>query len=146
MASFRRNKKGFTLIELLVVIAIIGILGAIVAVSTTAIMKNARKNAASSRLRSDWKITATAFNQINKGFTTTKKPTKDLLATRLGTTKVLLGTENCPNLDDDYVYIKYEETNKVNAKYKVVAIYTKYKDKYYYTTDGQTITGPKSSP
>ena len=149
MSFFRRNKKAFTLIEILVVIAIIGILSAIVTVSTIAIVKNSRKKAVSARLCSYWSITATAFNQINKGFTTYSSPNADFLATRLGLEKksIKLGSEECTSLSNDQIYIQYKYNSKsVSNKYSLVCIWTRYNNDYYYTTDGKTVSGPKNSP
>ena len=146
MKVFRRNKKGFTLIEVLVVVAIIAILGAIVTASTVAILRSSRKKAVTSNLTSYWSITVTAFNQINKGYTTSASPSAAFLKTRLNF-EPKLGTGDCPKLSENEIYIKYEYNSKsVNQKYTVTAIYIRYKNQYYYTTDGKTVTGPKDAP
>ena len=49
MRFFRRNKKAFTLIELLIVIAIIGVLSAIVTISTMAILRSMEKKSATTK-------------------------------------------------------------------------------------------------
>ncbi len=129
------------------VVAIIAILGAIVTVSTIAILRSSEKKSVTSKLSNYWSITNTAFNQINKGFTTSGSPTKDFLKTRLGTDKIKLGTDECPTLSNDYIYIQYTENKKsVNQKYTVTAIYIRYNSKYYYTTDGKSASGPKDTP
>ena len=147
MGSFRRNKKGFTLIEIIVVIAIIAILGGIVATSIFAIYRNSEKKAASSKLSESWNITSTAFHQINRGFTTVSSPNVNFLSTRLGTTKIKLGTKACESLSKDYIYIQYEYNPKsVSNKYKIICIWTNKDDNYYYTRDGKTVIGPQSAP
>lgn len=149
MNFFRRNKKGFTLIEVVVVIAIIAILSAIVTVTTIAILKSSRKKAVTSRLTGYWSITATAFNQINKGFTTYNSPNADFLSTRLGLKKeaIKLGTDECSSLSNDCIYIQYKENQKsASNKYTLVCIWTRQSGEYYYTTDGKTVSGPKKSP
>ena len=146
MRLFRRNKKGFTLIEVIVIIGILAILSSIVAVSMIAILRKSEKNTVTSTLNGYWKITVTSFNQINKGFTTVTSPTKDFLKTRLNTTKLSIGTSDPTSISEGYIYIKYEKNPKsVYNKYKVVCIYMRYKDNYYYTTDGISVTGPKES-
>ena len=149
MRSFRRNKKGFTLIEVLVVITIIAILGSIVAVSTVAILRNAEKKTVTARLNNYWSISAKAFHQVNHGFSTGSGTTalKDLLKTRLGSgITIVLGTDKCTSLSKNTVYLQYEYNQQsLNNKYKLVCIWTRYEDNYYYTTDGESIVGPKTS-
>ena len=147
MVSLRRNKKGFTLIEIIVVIAIIAILGGIVAGSIYAVYRKSEKKAATSKLTESWSITTTAFHQINRGFTTFSSPNVNFLSTRLGTTKIILGTNECESLAKDYIYIRYEYNPKsVSNKYKVVCIWTNKDGNYYYTTDGKNVIGPQSAP
>ena len=50
--NFRKNKKAFTLVELIVVIAIIGILGAVVGVSVSTFVSNAKKRSCKSTAES----------------------------------------------------------------------------------------------
>ena len=150
MKLFRRNKKGFTLIEVVAVIAIIAILGSIVAVSTIAILKNAEKKTVTTRLNNYWSISTKVFHQVNHGFSTGTGTgaIKELLKTRLGSKvkNITLGTGKCTSLSKDAMYIQYEynEQSLMN-KYKIVCIWTRYEDNYYYTTDGETIVGPKTS-
>jgi prepilin-type N-terminal cleavage/methylation domain-containing protein len=59
-----RNRKGFTLIELLTVIAIIGILAAVLFPGVQAVMKSAKRSAASSKLSN---ITKAFVNFNNSG-------------------------------------------------------------------------------
>ena len=150
MSSYRRNKKGFTLVEVVVVIAIIAILGSIIAVSVMAILKNSEKKAVSTKLTSYWKITSTAFSQINKGFATATSPSATFLESRLPlkNSQIKLGTEKCTSISkDESIYIQYtKNTKSVNNKYTLVCIWLRYNGKYYYTTDGKDVTGPKDSP
>ena len=150
MKVFRRNKKGFTLIEVLVVIAIFGILSAIVTVSTMAILRSSKKKTVSTKLENYWSTTTTAFNQINKGFSTFDKPNAEFLGMRLGLDKknVYLGTDPCASLpNDNSIYIQYEYNAKsLYSKYKLKCIWIRYEGSYYYTSDGSSSIGPKSTP
>lgn len=150
MSFNRRNKKGFTLIEVVAVIAIIAILGSIIAVSIVAVMKNAEKKTVTTKLTSYWKITSTAFNQINKKFATVTSPSETFLSTRLPLEKnqIKLGKKECTKIDkDESIFIQYNENPKsASNKYTLVCIWVRYKDKYYYTLDGKSVSGPKDAP
>lgn len=145
MNFFRRNKKGFTLIEVVVVIAIIAILASIVTVSTIAVLRNSQKNAVSSKLNSYWGTTAQVIHQINHGFSSSGLDA--LLSTRLGNGVVFsTGTKKCSSLKEGAIYIQYTlNTKSISNKYTLTCIWARYKDKYYYTTDGQVdhVIGPK---
>ena len=49
--NFRKNKKAFTLVELIVVIAIIAILGAVVGVTVSVFLNNAKETAAENPIK-----------------------------------------------------------------------------------------------
>ena len=157
MTVFKRNKKGFTLIELVAVIAIIAILGGIVAASTVAIVKNSTKKSIASKLKSYWSITNTAFDQINKGFSTYDNPDVYFLSTRLKTNNLFIGTKECTSLPDPYspenknkddpIYIQYSDNPKsLRKRYTIVQIWIRHGNDYYYTKDGKTVVGPNSTP
>lgn len=143
MKFFRKNKKGFTLIEVIVVIAIIAILASIVTVSTIAVLRNSQKKAVTSKLTNYWGICAQAVHQINHGFSSTTIDA--LLTTRLGSGVTFSsGTKKCSSLKEGAIYIQYTlNTKSISNKYTLTCIWARYKDKYYYTTNGQDITGPK---
>lgn len=145
MNIFRRNKKGFTLIEVVVVIAIIGILASIVTVSTIAVLRNSRKNAASAKLTGYWSTCAQAVHQMNHGFSSTTL--ESLLQTRLSNVTVKAGTKKCSSLKDGEIYVQYSiNTKSITNKYSLTCMWTRYKDDYYSTTDGNSVSGPKSKP
>ena len=150
MKLFRRNKKGFTLIELVVVIAIVGILATIVTLSVMAVVRNAKEKAAATALTAYWNNTVKSFHQVNRGLSTYNEPSEEFLAIRLGLDKgnLIVSESKCTSLPGTtFIYIQYTDNPKsVYNRYTVKCIWMLRDDQYYYTTDGNTIVGPKSSP
>ena len=138
-----RHKKGFTLIELVVVIAIMGILASIVTVSATSIAKSSEKKAATSSVLSCWETTNTYFLQLNAGFG--GSPSLTQLKTRISNVTGL--STNAPtSLAKGKYYVQYTyNKSDLRSKYTIVKITYNYKGKYYSSTNGSTVTGPKTS-
>ena len=144
MDRIRRNKKAFTLVEMIVVIAIIGILGTIVTLSVNSVRKSGERKTAKTTLVNYWDISEQVFNQINLGYIS--RPTPGVFKPRLGTTNVNVVSSACTSLNEGYVFIQYNENLGSRTKrYTIKRIVIKYKDYYYYTDDGKTIYGPRSS-
>ena len=141
-----RNPKGFTLVELIVVIAIIGILASVVSVSIIAITRNARTKAAKTSLENYWRITALYFSQINMCYGGSE-PNEKHLKTRLPNNILQSGglsDKPCSSLSDGKIYIQYEKDPKsAKNKYTIQKITLRQNNKYYYTTTGTSVTGPK---
>ena len=148
MKGFRRQKKAFTLIELIVVIAIIAILSAIATVSALAILRSNEKKSAQTTLTNDWKLTSQAFDQINLGYTTVKRPTTAFLASRLGlsTSSITLTTSECTSLSKGRVHIQYiENPENLRTRYQIKRITINYNGNYYFTENGKDVRGPRDS-
>ena len=110
--NFRKNKKAFTLVELIVVIAIIAILGAVVGVTVSRFVDNAREKAALSPMNGlvdNWE--SYKVDSPNKDIKTVigelfpnEKTNFSASATSVWTTKIsALGTGT--------VYIYYHDDN-----------------------------------
>ena len=138
-----RHKKGFTLIELVVVIAIMGILASMVAVSAGSAATGSEKKAATSVIVSYWDSTNNYFLQLNSGFGSA--PSLNQIRARLDAKVQGIGTNPPSKVDNGKIYIQYAYNTGTRAKYTITRITYNYKGHYYYSVDGATVIGPKTS-
>lgn len=136
-----KNTRGFTLIELIVVMAIISILTTIVTMSISSALKTTTNKSASTYLKTSWTVTATYLTEMSSGFTS-QNVNASSLNLRFNDNRVsYLTTEAFPfstliPLLTGKVHIQYKINTGAGSKYIIARIVYRYKNTYYYTTNG----------
>jgi len=137
------HKKGFTLIEIIVVVAILGVFATIATIAVSSLKKSAEQKAANTAILSNWETVSDYFFQLNSGFG--GAPSLTQLNFRTNNKVSGIGTKPATSISSGKIYVQYAENSTGGSKYTIVKITLNYKGKYYYSTNGSTVSSPSTS-